>query len=178
MLAFLFLQSQIIHPPFPISRESKITLKVSFCPRVSVLFLIMIWNETTDLGSVSASRSEIHATDNDIGAAELYLHETVLRTSLGGAAAPPWLEVFFNTLNDIQQTVKHTSAVIENMRIAKSNVDLAKRTGSTSYIAKQKEVCLIQMQTNLQVRVHSLLARLTGTAQTWLTPLLMLIKIR
>ena len=101
----------------------------------------------TDLGSISATRSEIHATDDEIGAAELYLHESVLKTSLGGAAAPPWLDVFVNTMNQIRQTVerieqsqKRTSAVIENMRIAKSNVELAKNTGSTSYLAKQKEV--------------------------------------
>jgi hypothetical protein len=103
----------------------------------------------TDLRSesISATRSEIHATDDEIGAAELYLHESVLRTSLGGAAAPPWLDVFANTLDQIRQAVerieksqKHTSAVIENMRIAKANVELARNTGSTSYLAKQKEV--------------------------------------
>ena len=102
----------------------------------------------TDLGLISATCSEIHATDDEIGATELYLHESVLKTSLGGVAAPPWLDVFINTQNQIQQTVeqieqsqKHTSAVIENMRIAKSNVELAKNTGSTPYLAKQKEVC-------------------------------------
>jgi hypothetical protein len=55
----------------------------------------------SDLGSILATRSEIRATNDEIGAAELFLHETVLKTSLGGAAAPPWLDVFVNTLNDI-----------------------------------------------------------------------------
>ena len=101
----------------------------------------------TDRGSISATRSANRATDDEIGAAELYHHESVLRTSLGGAAAPPWLAAFANTLNQIQQTVewieqnqKHTSAVIENMRIAKSNVELARNMGITAYRAKQKEV--------------------------------------
>ena len=107
----------------------------------------------TDLGSISATHSEVHATDDEIGAAELYLHESVLKTSLGGAAAPPWLDVFINTQNQIQQTVKwieqsqkHMSAVIENMRIAKSNVELVKNMGSTSYLAKQKEVCVTTLR--------------------------------
>lgn len=111
---------------------------------------------------VLASQSEICATDDEIGAAELYLHESILKTSLGGAVAPPWLDVFVNTLHDMQQTIERieesqnriqqtveriersqnrTSAVIENMRIAKSNVELAKDTGSASYLTKQKEVC-------------------------------------
>ena len=122
----------------------------------------------SDLGSILATRSEIHATDNEIGAAELFLHETVLKTSLGGEAAPPWLDVFVETLNGIRQAVdqmeesqnrtrqtverieqtveriergqNRTSAILENMRIAKSNVELAKNTGITSYLAKQKEV--------------------------------------
>lgn len=86
----------------------------------------------------------IQSKDDEIGAAELYHHESVLRTSLGGAAAPPWLDGFANTLDQIRQAVirieqsqQRTSAVIENMRIAKSNVELA---GSTAYRAKQKEV--------------------------------------
>ena len=146
MQVFLFLQSKLIHLPFLISRELKITLKVSFCPRVSVFSLIMIWNVTNWSGfdfSISLWNSRHRQWVNDIGAAELYLHETILRTSLGGEAAPPWLEKFFNTLNDVQRTVKRSSAVIENMRIAKSNVELAKRTGSTSYFAMQKEVCRV-----------------------------------
>ena len=115
-------------------------LKGSFCPRVGVLSLNI---EPTDLAPISATRSEIHATDDEIGAAELFHHEGVLRTSLGGAGAPPWLDVFVNTLNDVKQTVNRTSAVIENMRIGKSNEELAKNTGSTSYRAKQKEVCRV-----------------------------------
>lgn len=101
----------------------------------------MIW-------SISATRSANHATDDEIGAAELYHHESVLRTSLGGGAAPAWLAAFTNTLDQIKQTVqrieqsqKHTSAVIQNMRIAKSNVELASNMGITAYRAKQKEVC-------------------------------------
>jgi len=100
----------------------------------------MIW-------SISATRSANHATDDEIGAAELYHHESVLRTSLGGGAAPAWLAAFTNTLDQIKQTVqrieqsqKHTSAVIQNMRIAKSNVELASNMGITAYRAKQKEV--------------------------------------
>lgn len=112
--------------------------------------------------SVSETHSEIiRATNDEIGAAELYLHESVLKTSLGGAAAPPWLDVFVNTLNDMRQTIERieqgqdrtqeaveriershnrTSAIMENMRIAKSNVELAEHTGIASYQAKQKEV--------------------------------------
>jgi hypothetical protein len=146
----------------------------------------------TDLGSISATRSEIHATDAEIGAAELYLHESVLKTSLGRAAAPPWLEAFVDTLHQIQQTVeqieqdqkrttaaiqniersqRRTSAVIENMRIAKSNVELAKNTGSTSYLAKQKEVrCASVYSCDFSSLViiffFYFLARLTGMAQS------------
>ena len=105
------------------------------------------WDQT-DLGSISATRSEIHATDDEIGAAELYHHESILRASLGGPDAPPWLDELIDDLRHTRQTVdrielsqKRTSAVIENMRIAKSNVELAKSTGITSYNAKQKEVC-------------------------------------
>jgi hypothetical protein len=108
----------------------------------------------TDLCLITATRSQIHATDNEIGAAELYHHEGVLRTSLGGVGVPPWLDAFVNTLNQIQQTVerieerlegmednqRHTSAAVENMRIAKSNYRLVETTGSTSFLAKQKEV--------------------------------------
>ena len=61
--------------------------------------------------------------------------------------APPWLDGFANTLDQIRQAVdrieqsqKRTNAVIENMRIAKWNVELARNTGSTAYRAKQKEV--------------------------------------
>ena len=100
-----------------------------------------------DLDSISGSRCENHATDDDIGAAELYLHESVLRTSLGGAAAPPWLDAFVNTLDQMRQSIerieqsqKYTSAVIDNIMIAKANVEL-RSTGSTPYLAKQKVVC-------------------------------------
>jgi hypothetical protein len=106
-----------------------------------------------DLGSISASRSEIHATDDEIGAAELFHHESVLKASLGGDAAPPWLahlintvdqiqetvDRLINTVDQIQETVDRTSAIIENMRIAKANVALA-RTGINTYTAMQKEV--------------------------------------
>ena len=101
----------------------------------------------TDLGSISATRSANRATDDEIGTAELYHHESVLRTSLGGAAAPPWLAALANTLDQIRQTVeriernqKHASAVIENMRVAKSNIELARNMVITAYRAKQKEV--------------------------------------
>ena len=94
-----------------------------------------------------ATRSEIHATDDEIGAAELYHHESVLKTSLGGEGPAPWLNEIIDTLRRIEQNqtrmsavIKRTSAVLENMRIAGSNVLLAKNTGSTSYCAKQKEV--------------------------------------
>lgn len=94
-----------------------------------------------------ATRSEIHATDDEIGAAELYHHESVLKTSLGGEGPAPWLNEIIDTLRRIEQNqtrmsavIKRTSAVLENMRIAGSNVLLAKNTGSTSYRAKQKEV--------------------------------------
>lgn len=82
--------------------------------------------------------------DDEIGAAELYHHESVLKTSLDGAVIPPWLGAFAKTLNQIRQTVeriersqKCTSAVIENMRIVKSNVELASNTGSTAYPGDQ-----------------------------------------
>lgn len=115
----------------------------------------------TDLCLITATRAQIHATDNEIGAAELYHHEGVLRTSLGGVGVPPWLDAFVNTLHQIQQTVdrtedrlerieerlegmednqRHTSAAVENMRIAKSNSRLVETTGSVSFLAKQKEV--------------------------------------
>jgi len=108
---------------------------------------------STDLGLISATHSTTRATDHEIGTAELYHHESVLRTSLGGAAAPPWLAAFANTLDHIQQTVKwieqnekHMSAVIENMRITKSNVELVRNTGITAYCAKQKEVhCVFRL---------------------------------
>ena len=41
-----------------------------------------------------------------IGAAELYHHESVLRTSLGGAVVPPWLDTFATTFDQIRQSVK------------------------------------------------------------------------
>src|SRR5882762_5664534 len=117
----------------------------------------------TDLGSISASRTAVHATDDEIGAAELYHHETVLRTSLAGEGAPPWLQDVINTLQEntntlqentntlrltvltverIEQVVQRTSAVVQNMKIAKSNALLAKTKGpgDTSHRAKQKEV--------------------------------------
>ena len=138
---------------------------------------------STDLGSISATHSENHATDDEIGAAELYHYECVLKTSLGGAAAPPWLEELINTLcqtrqiiERIEQSQKRTSAVIENMRIGKSNVELAKNTGSTSYRAKKKEVHCDYYYNNKPATLVIcyndscyFLARLMGMAQSWLT---------
>jgi len=119
----------------------------------------------TDLGSISACRAEIIPTDDEIGAAELYHYEVVLRTSLGGEAAPPWLQdlvdnvrltgqaverieqrvdEIVDTLRLTRRTVERTSAVVDNMRIANSNIELAKNTGSTSYRAKRKEVCCVR----------------------------------
>ena len=91
----------------------------------------------TDLCLITGTRSQIHATDDEIGAAELFHHEGVLRNSLQGADVPPWLAGFVDTLRQIQQTMerieerlegmednqRHMSAAVENMRITKSNSD-------------------------------------------------------
>ena len=113
---------------------------------------------STDLDSISATHSENYATDDENGAAELYHYKCVLKTSLGGAATPPWLEEIINTLCQtrqivewIEQSQKQTSAVIENMRIGKSNIELAKNTGSTSYHASRRRyVVIIIIIINLQ----------------------------
>lgn len=106
---------------------------------------------------ISAIRSEIQATDEEVGAAELYHHENVLRTSLA-AAAPPWLVAFTDTLERIEESQiriedefrtsqdelrkgqKSISAVLENMRITNSNLKLSRDKGSAILNSKQKEV--------------------------------------
>jgi len=137
-----------------------------------------------------ASRAQVYATDDEIGAAELYHHNTVLRTSIRGEVdGPIWLQELVdnlrqtretvqrieqrldevaNTVNEVVSTVRRTSVVIENMRIAKSNVELA-RIGTTSYHAKQKEVegdgtiAANNILPNIQQQLAPLAAAAVGT---------------
>jgi outer membrane murein-binding lipoprotein Lpp len=102
-------------------------------------------------------------TDNEIGAAQRYLHEVTLANSLAGMAAPAWLGPLANNFNQLTANVDQITANVNqikgdvqlvlarqaNDRIVRLNhAELERNTGVTTYQAKQKEVCSLSAISN------------------------------